>query len=81
MRGRISSPGRVKKFYLLYVVQTGSGVHPTSYTMGTEGFFLWGVKRSGREGDHSPETSAEIKKMWLYTSTSFYTFKAQCLIS
>jgi hypothetical protein len=23
----------------------------------------------GREADHSPPTSAEVKKMWIYTST------------
>jgi hypothetical protein len=30
-RGRSSSAGNVKNFSLLHVVQTGSGVHPTSY--------------------------------------------------
>jgi hypothetical protein len=35
--GESSSPGRVKKFSLLHIVQTGSGVHPTSYKMGTGG--------------------------------------------
>jgi hypothetical protein len=35
--GRSSSPGRVKQFSLLHIVQTGSGVHPTSYKMGTGG--------------------------------------------
>jgi hypothetical protein len=58
-----------QEFSLLYVVQTGSGVHPTSYTMGT------GVKRPEREADHSPPTSAEAKKMWIYTSTPPYVFK------
>jgi hypothetical protein len=28
-----------------------------------------GVKRPGREIDHSPPTSAEVKKMWISTST------------
>jgi hypothetical protein len=28
-----------------------------------------GVKRPGREVDHSPPTSAEVKKMWIFTST------------
>jgi hypothetical protein len=28
-----------------------------------------GVKRKGREVDHSPPSSAEVKKMWIYTST------------
>jgi hypothetical protein len=44
------------------IVQTGSGVHPTSYPMGTGDSFL-GVKRPRREADHSPPTSAEIKKL------------------
>jgi hypothetical protein len=35
-----------------------------------------GVKRQGRESDHSPPTSAEVKKMWIYTSTSPYVFMA-----
>jgi hypothetical protein len=46
----------------------GSGVHSTSYTMGTGNTFP-GVKRSGRGADHSPPASAEVKKMWIYTST------------
>jgi hypothetical protein len=32
------------------------------------------VKRSGREADHSPTTSAEVKKTWVYTSTPPYVF-------
>jgi hypothetical protein len=35
-----------------------------------------GVKRPGREADHSPPTSAEVKKMWIYTSTTPYAFMA-----
>jgi hypothetical protein len=27
------------------------------------------IKRPGREVDHKPQTSAEVKKMWSYTST------------
>jgi hypothetical protein len=57
------------------VVQTGSGVHPTSYTMGTGGSFP-GVKRPERVADHSPPISAEVKKMWIYTSTPPYAFMA-----
>jgi hypothetical protein len=34
------------------------------------------VKRPGREADHSPPTSAEVKKMWIYTSTCPYAFMA-----
>jgi hypothetical protein len=35
-----------------------------------------GVKRPGREVDHSPPTSAELKKMWIYTTTPPYVFMA-----
>jgi hypothetical protein len=40
-----------------------------------------GVKRQGREADHSTPASAEVKKMWFYTSTPPYAFMAYCLIS
>jgi hypothetical protein len=33
-----------------------------------------GVKRWGRETDHLLPASAEIKKMWIYTSTPPYAF-------
>jgi hypothetical protein len=42
----IQSPGRVKNFSLLHVIQTGSGAHPASYPMAR------GVKRPVRETDH-----------------------------
>jgi hypothetical protein len=35
-----------------------------------------GVKWSGREADHSLPASAEVKKMWIYTSTPPYAFMA-----
>jgi hypothetical protein len=35
-----------------------------------------GVKRLGCEADHSPPTSAEVKKIWIYTSTPPYAFMA-----
>jgi hypothetical protein len=33
-----------------------------------------GVKQLVREADHSPPTSAEVKKMWLYTFNLRYVF-------
>jgi hypothetical protein len=42
---------------------------------GYRGSFL-GVKRPEREADHSPPTSAEVKKMWISTSTPPYVFMA-----
>jgi hypothetical protein len=43
--------------------------------MGTGGSFP-GVKRQGREADHSSPISAEVKKMWIYTSTPPYVLMA-----
>jgi hypothetical protein len=34
------------------------------------------IKRQGREVDHSLPTCAEVKKMWIYTSTPPYIFMA-----
>jgi hypothetical protein len=64
-----------QKFSLLNVVQTGSEAHPASHPMGTGGSFP-GVKRPGFETHNSPWTSAEVKKMWIYTSTPSYAFIA-----
>jgi hypothetical protein len=50
-------------------------VHPTSYKMGTWGSFPE-VKRPENEADHSPPANAEVKKMWMYTSTPPYAFMA-----
>jgi hypothetical protein len=44
-----------------HCVQNGSGAHPASYPMGTRGYFP-GVKRPGREADHSPPPNAEVKE-------------------
>jgi hypothetical protein len=41
--------------------QTCSGAHPASYPMGIGGSFLEGKARSGRDADHSPPSSAEVK--------------------
>jgi hypothetical protein len=35
-----------------------------------------GLKRRGREADHSPSNSAEVKKIWINTTTSPYAFMA-----
>jgi hypothetical protein len=57
-----------QKFSVLLAVQTGPGIHTTSYTMGIGGSFP-GLKRPGREVANSLPASAEVKKMWIYTST------------
>jgi hypothetical protein len=40
-----------------------------------------GIKRPGREADHSPPSNAEVKNTWIYTCTPPYAFMAWCLIS
>jgi hypothetical protein len=62
-----------KEFSLLHVVQTGSGAHPASYKMGNGGSFL--RSKSGRGVMlKTPPTSAEVKKLWIYTSTRPHVF-------
>jgi hypothetical protein len=39
-----------------------------------------GVKRPGRDADHSSPSSAEVKNAWSYTSTPQYVFIAWCLV-
>jgi hypothetical protein len=39
-----------------------------------------GVKRPGREADHSPPSSFEVNDAWSYTSTPQYVFMALCLV-
>jgi hypothetical protein len=57
------------------VVQTGSGAHSASYTVGIGGSFP-GIKQPGSEADHSPPTSTDVKNPWIYTTTSTYVFMA-----
>jgi hypothetical protein len=40
------------------------------------GTFSLEVKRQQGDADHSPPTSAEVKKTWVYTSTPPYVFMA-----
>jgi len=39
-----------------------------------------GIKRSGREADHSPPSTAEVENTWSYTSIPQYVFIAWCLV-
>jgi hypothetical protein len=68
IRGRNSSPGRVKNFLFSKSSRQalGSTQPPIQWVPGA---LSPRVKRPGREADHSPRASAEVKKMWIYTST------------
>jgi hypothetical protein len=54
-------PTGVEDFSSSPCVQTGSGAHPASYPMGTGGSFPGSKARPGRDADHSPPSSAEVK--------------------
>jgi hypothetical protein len=57
----VRSPTGAEKFSSSPCVQTGSGAHPATYPMGTGGPFPGGKARPGRDADHSPLSSPEVK--------------------
>jgi hypothetical protein len=56
----VRSPAGAMDFSPNLCVQTGSGAHPASCTMGTGVPFPGGKERQGRDADHSPPSSAEV---------------------
>jgi hypothetical protein len=56
----VRSPAGAEDSSSSLCVQTASGVHPASCTMGTGGPFPGGKARSGRDADHSTLSSAEV---------------------
>jgi hypothetical protein len=65
----------------LFVTVTRTALGPTQpLSIGYHGLFTWGVKRLGRETDHSPPSSAEAKNEWSYTSTPQYAFMVWCSV-
>jgi hypothetical protein len=68
-----SDPGGVKNFHfsMSYRLVLGSTQTPIQWVPGA---LSSGVKRPGREFDHSPPASSEVKRMWIYTSTPPYNF-------
>jgi hypothetical protein len=57
----VRSPTEAEDFSSSPCIQTGSGAHPAPYPMGTRGSFPGGKARPGRDADHSPPSSAEVK--------------------
>jgi hypothetical protein len=58
---RVRFPTGSGNFSLHHRVQNGSGAHQPPYPIGNGAVSL-GVKRPGRETDHSPSSSAEVKE-------------------
>jgi hypothetical protein len=71
----IKSPSRIKNF--LFSKSSRLALRSTqSPIKSVPGALSPGVKRLGCEADHSPPTSVEVKKVWIYTSTAPYAFMA-----
>jgi hypothetical protein len=64
---RYSIPDSGKMFLFSKNVQTGSGIHPASYPMGTWSLSSW-VKRAKRKADQSLPFSAEVKNEKRYSA-------------
>jgi hypothetical protein len=62
----VKSPGAGKNFH--FSMSSKPALGPTQPPIQ----WVPGVKRPGREADHSPPTSAEVKKTWIYTSTRLH---------
>jgi hypothetical protein len=58
---RGSIPTEADDFCSSLCIQTGSGAHTSSCTVGTGGPFLGGKSRPGRDANHSPPSSAEVE--------------------
>jgi hypothetical protein len=67
-RGRNLSSGKGKVFLLSTSSRPVLGPTQPSIQW-VPGALSPGVKRPGHEADHSPPTSVEVKKTWIYTST------------
>jgi hypothetical protein len=72
-RANKTKENTLDKFILRF--ETCSGARTASFPMGAEAAYQW-VKRPGRDADHSPPTSAEVEKTWIYTSIPPYVCMA-----
>jgi hypothetical protein len=59
-RPRVRFPAGVSDFSVLHSVQTGAGAHPAPRALSP------GLKRPGREADHSPPSSARSRMAELH---------------
>jgi hypothetical protein len=72
---RVRFPAGAGNFCLHHRVQNGSGPHQW-----VPGCSFPGVKRPGREADHSPPSSAEVKECVELYLHSQYAFMVWCLV-
>jgi hypothetical protein len=58
---KVDPQQRQKDFSCSVRVQTSSGTHPASCTVGTKGPYPGAKAQPGRDADHSPTSSAEVE--------------------
>jgi hypothetical protein len=81
MIGRSGFDSRRWLGILLFDTASRQAMEPTQPPIQrVPGVLSLGVKRPGRETDHSPTSSAEVKNAWSYTSTPQYAFMAWCSV-
>jgi hypothetical protein len=58
----------INNFLFSFIILTGCGVHPASYPEGTI-VLSSVVKWLEHDANYSPQSTAEVKNVWSYTST------------
>jgi hypothetical protein len=74
-RSGFRTSAEARDFSLFQNVQTGSGAHKISSLVDTGGYFP-GVKRQGRDVDHSLPSSASVKSEWAIPLLILYDYMA-----
>jgi hypothetical protein len=69
--------GAAMSFLFIFATASRPAVGPTQPpSEWVKGAFCPGVKQAGRDADHSPPSSPEVRNARSYTSTSQYVFMA-----
>jgi hypothetical protein len=66
-------------FSLAHKFQATSGAHTASYPLGIY-VPSSGVKRTGREANHSPPSIAKVKNAWRYAATPPHVLMVRCTL-
>jgi hypothetical protein len=72
-------PARAGNISFRHRVHTGSGAFQPPIQWVPRALSM-GVKLPGREADHSPSSSAEVKNAWICASIPQYMFMAWCSV-